>query len=45
MPRLDPIPDRDAEIRRRQRSRSIVTAVILFALVALFYFISLAKML
>jgi hypothetical protein len=37
--------DRDDALRARQRSRSIVTAVILFALVALFYFISLAKML
>jgi len=33
------------EIRRRQRARSIVTALILFALVALFYAISIAKML
>ncbi len=41
-----PMPgDRDAEIRRRQRSRSIVTALILFALVILFYAISIAKML
>jgi hypothetical protein len=51
MPRHDPVPgrtpppDRDAEIRRRQRARSIVTALILFALVALFYAISIAKML
>jgi len=52
MPRHDPLPgttpppvDRDAEIRRRQRSRSIATALILFALVALFYAISIAKML
>jgi hypothetical protein len=55
MPLHDPLPDRpvartpaaltDAEIRRRQRSRSIITAVILFALVALFYAISIAKML
>lgn len=41
----DPALDRDAEIRRRQRSRSIVTAVILFALVILFFCISIAKML
>lgn len=48
MPDHDPIPGlppTDAEIRRRQRSRSIVTALILFALVALFYAISIAKML
>ncbi len=50
MPLHDPVPDRpapmtDAEIRRRQRSRSIVTALILFALVGLFYAISIAKML
>jgi hypothetical protein len=50
MPLHDPIPDRpvtlsDVEIRRRQRSRSIITAVILFALVGLFYAISIAKML
>lgn len=46
MPRPDPIPPAsDAEIRRRQRSRSIVTALLLFALVALFYAISIAKML
>jgi hypothetical protein len=54
MPRHDPLPgkpipdrppfDQD-EIRRRQRARSIVTALILFALVALFYAISIAKML
>ncbi len=42
----DPTPlAPDAEIRRRQRSRSIVTALILFALVALFYAISIVKML
>ncbi len=54
MPRHDPLPDRETperprfdqdEIRRRQRARSIVTALILFALVALFYAISIAKML
>ncbi|HEY0270821.1 MAG TPA: hypothetical protein VGC10_07515 [Sphingomonas sp.] len=48
MPRHDPVPtaaERDAEIRRRQRSRSIVTAAILFGLVILFYAISIAKML
>jgi hypothetical protein len=42
---LDPIVDRDAAIRARQRSRAIVTAVILFSLVILFYAISIAKML
>jgi hypothetical protein len=54
MPRHDPLPGREspdrppfdqAEIRRRQRSRSIATALILFGLVALFYAISIAKML
>lgn len=40
-----PVIEQDAEIRRRQRSRSIATALILFALVALFYAISIAKML
>ena len=48
MPRHDPVPspaERDAEVRRRQRSRSIVTAAILFGLVILFYAISIAKML
>jgi hypothetical protein len=44
-PRHDPVPDRDAEIRRRQRARSVVTAAILFGLVILFYAISIAKML
>lgn len=34
----------DAEVRARQRSRAIVTAIILFALVALFFAISIAKM-
>jgi hypothetical protein len=43
-PLPDPI-DHDAAIKARQRSRSIVTAVILFALVILFYAISIAKML
>ncbi|HET8611422.1 MAG TPA: hypothetical protein VFL92_01505 [Sphingomonas sp.] len=41
----EPIPDHDELIRRRQRSRSIVTALLLFALVVLFYAISIAKML
>lgn len=38
-------PEDQAEIRRRQRSRSIVTALVLGALVILFYAISIAKML
>jgi hypothetical protein len=42
----DPIPDLDqVEVRRRQKSRAIVTALILFGLVALFYAISIVKML
>jgi hypothetical protein len=46
MPKHDPVGSEavEAEIRRRQRSRAIVTAVILFALVLLFYAISIAKM-
>ena len=35
----------EAEIRRRQRSRAIATAVVLMALVILFYAISIAKLL
>ncbi|WP_268794727.1 hypothetical protein [Sphingomonas sp. SRS2] len=38
-------PDEQAEIRRRQRSRAVVTALVLGALVILFYAISIAKML
>lgn len=38
-------PEQLALIRRRQRSRAVVTAIILFALVILFYGISIAKML
>ena len=38
-------PDEQAEIRRRQKSRAIVTALVLGALVVLFYAISIAKML
>ena len=38
-------PDEQAEIRRRQKSRAIVMALILGALVILFYAISIAKML
>jgi hypothetical protein len=34
----------DAEIRRRQKSRAVVMAVILGALVILFYAISIVKM-
>jgi hypothetical protein len=34
----------DEEIRRRQRSRALVTALVLGALVVLFYAISIAKM-
>ncbi|WCT75526.1 hypothetical protein PQ455_17810 [Sphingomonas naphthae] len=34
-----------AEVRRRQRSRALVTALILGGLVVLFYAISIAKML
>ena len=37
--------DDQAGIRRRQRSRSIITALALGALVILFYAISIAKML
>ena len=38
-------PEEQAEIRRRQKSRAVVTALILGALVVLFYAISVAKML
>ena len=38
-------PVEEAEIRRRQKSRAIVTASVLAALVVLFYAISIAKML
>lgn len=38
-------PDEQAEIRRRQKSRAVVTALVLGALVILFYAISIAKML
>lgn len=37
-------PDLQDEIRRRQKSRSLVTALILGALVILFFAISIAKM-
>jgi hypothetical protein len=38
-------PEQEAEIRRRQKSRAVVTALILGAFVILFYAISIAKML
>ena len=38
---IDPVQD---EIRRRQKARALVTALILGALVILFYAISIAKM-
>ena len=38
-------PEEQTEIRRRQKSRSIVLALVLGALVVLFYAISIAKML
>jgi hypothetical protein len=41
----DYTPEQLAEIRRKQKSRSIVMALILGAFVALFYAISIAKML
>lgn len=37
-------PAEEAEIRRRQKSRAIVTALVLGGLVILFYAISIAKM-
>jgi hypothetical protein len=37
-------PAEEAEVRRRQRSRALVTGLILGALVILFYAISIAKM-
>jgi hypothetical protein len=37
-------PEAECEIRRRQKSRALVTALILGALVILFYAISIAKM-
>ncbi len=44
-PRVPPLaPFDEALIRRRQRARALATAVILFALVILFYGISIAKM-
>ncbi|HEY0315339.1 MAG TPA: hypothetical protein VGC28_03635 [Sphingomonas sp.] len=37
-------PHTDAEIRRRQKSRAIITALLLGAFVVLVYAISIAKM-
>jgi len=37
-------PEAEREIRRRQKSRALVTALILGALVILFFAISIAKM-
>jgi hypothetical protein len=37
-------PAEEAEVRRRQRSRALVTALVLGGLVILFYAISIAKM-
>jgi hypothetical protein len=39
-----PDPEIEREMRRRQKSRALVTALILGALVILFYAISIAKM-
>jgi hypothetical protein len=36
-------PDHQAEVRRRQRSRALVTALILGALAVLFFFVTIAK--
>lgn len=36
-------PDRQDEIRARQRSRALVTALILGALAVLFFFVTIAK--
>lgn len=38
------VPITDAEIRKRQRGRALAMAVVLGALVILFYAISIAKM-
>lgn len=37
-------PEEEAKVRARQRSRAIVTGVLLAALVILFYAITIAKM-
>jgi hypothetical protein len=44
MDRLMPTPDEEELIRKRQRSRALVTALALGAFVILMYFISIAKM-
>ena len=36
-------PDRQDEIRARQRSRALITALILAALAVLFFFVTIAK--
>ena len=36
-------PEREAEVRRRQRSRAIIMAVLLAAFVVLLYFITIAR--
>jgi hypothetical protein len=36
-------PDRQDEVRARQRSRALVTALILGALAVLFFFVTIAK--
>ena len=36
-------PDRQDEIRQRQRSRALITALILGALAVLFFFVTIAK--
>jgi hypothetical protein len=36
-------PDRQDEVRARQRSRALVTALILGALAILFFFVTIAK--
>lgn len=38
-------PEEEEQIRKRQKSRALVTALILGAMVILFYAISIAKML
>ena len=37
-------PPTDEEIRKRQRSRALVTALVLAAFVILMYFVTIAKM-
>ena len=38
-----PVPDREELIRRRQRGRAVIMAVLLGLLVALIFFVSIAK--